>query len=89
MGQQLLDFAPSHTALILREFFAKKSTHVAPQPPYSPDLAPCDFWLFSKLKLIYLQTNFQNASKTGGDVGTSTLVLRGEYFEGNDVDLEE
>ena len=21
-----------------------------PQPPYSPDLAPCDFWLFSKLK---------------------------------------
>ena len=19
-------------------------------PPYSPDLAPCDFWLFSKLK---------------------------------------
>ena len=21
-----------------------------PQPPYSPDLAPYDFWLFSKLK---------------------------------------
>ena len=21
-----------------------------PQPPYSPDLAPCDFWLFPKLK---------------------------------------
>ena len=21
-----------------------------PHPPYSPDLAPCDFWLFSKLK---------------------------------------
>ena len=20
-----------------------------PQPPYSPDLAPCDFWLFHKL----------------------------------------
>ena len=20
-----------------------------PQPPYSPDLAPCDFWLFPKL----------------------------------------
>ena len=20
-----------------------------PHPPYSPDLAPCDFWLFSKL----------------------------------------
>ena len=21
-----------------------------PQPPYSPELAPCDFWLFPKLK---------------------------------------
>ena len=21
-----------------------------PQPPYSPDLSPCDFWLFPKLK---------------------------------------
>ena len=21
-----------------------------PQPPYSPDLARCDFWLFSKLR---------------------------------------
>ena len=23
---------------------------VPPQPPYSPDLAPCDFWLFPKLR---------------------------------------
>ena len=21
-----------------------------PQPPYSPDVAPCDFWLFPELK---------------------------------------
>ena len=21
-----------------------------PQPPYSPDLVPCDFWLFPKLR---------------------------------------
>ena len=21
-----------------------------PHPPYSPDLAPCDFWLFAKLR---------------------------------------
>ena len=23
---------------------------IVPQSPYSPDLAPCDFWLFSKLR---------------------------------------
>ena len=25
------------------------SIKTVPQPPYSPDLAPCDFWLFPKL----------------------------------------
>ena len=44
------DNAPSHTALIIRDHLAKNSTHIVPQPPYSPDLAPSDFWLFPKLK---------------------------------------
>ena len=25
-------------------------TKTVPHPPYSPDLAPCDFWLYSKLR---------------------------------------
>ena len=25
------------------------SIKTVPQPPYSPDVAPCDFWLFPKL----------------------------------------
>ena len=29
---------------------AKHATTVLPQPPYSPDLAPADFFLFPKLK---------------------------------------
>ena len=24
--------------------------NTVPQPPYGPDLAPCDFWLFPKLR---------------------------------------
>ena len=27
-----------------------------PQPPYSPDLAPCDFWLFLKLRGCHYET---------------------------------
>ena len=27
----------------------KMSIKTVPRPPYSPDLAPCDFWLFPKL----------------------------------------
>jgi hypothetical protein len=43
--------APAHTALAIRECLAKKNIPVLPHPPYSPDLAPCDFYLFLKLKL--------------------------------------
>jgi hypothetical protein len=37
-------------ALDLDFFFAKNQTPVVCQAPYSPDMAPCDFWLFPKLK---------------------------------------
>jgi len=29
----------------------KNKVTVIPHPPYSPDLAPCDFFLFPKMKL--------------------------------------
>jgi hypothetical protein len=41
------DNAPAHNALTVREFLAKKSIM---KLDHSPDLAPCDFWLFPKLK---------------------------------------
>ncbi|UYV75390.1 hypothetical protein LAZ67_13000104 [Cordylochernes scorpioides] len=44
------DNAPAHTSLLVRKFLAKNNTLMMPQPPYSPDLAPCDFFLFPKLK---------------------------------------
>jgi len=40
------DNAPCHTAISVIEFLAKKVIPVVPQPPYSPDLSPCDFFLF-------------------------------------------
>jgi hypothetical protein len=36
--------------LRVREFLAKKSITKMDHPSYSSDLAPCDFWLFPKLK---------------------------------------
>ena len=44
------DNAPSHSSPIVTEFLAKHETKVIAQPPYLSDLAPCDFFLFSKLK---------------------------------------
>jgi len=45
------DNASSHRALVTREFLAHNNVIALPQPPYSPDLAPCDFFLFPKMKL--------------------------------------
>ena len=44
------DNAPAHTLLSIREFLAKTNIPILPHPLYSPDLAPCDFYLFPKLK---------------------------------------
>ena len=44
------DNAPAHTSLLVRPFLAKNNTVTMPQPPYSPDMAPCDFFLFPKIK---------------------------------------
>jgi len=34
----------------MNEFLAEKSIPLFPQPPYSLDLSPCDFFLFPQLK---------------------------------------
>ena len=36
--------------------FAKMGIKTVPQPPYSPDLPPCDFWLFPKLRGCHYET---------------------------------
>ena len=64
------DNAPAHNALGIREFLAKNNIAVLEQPPYSPDLAPCDFFLFPKLKEVIKGTRFQ-ASET-----IKTAVMR-------------
>jgi hypothetical protein len=35
----------------VRYFLARKGIRFLDHPPYSPDLAPADFWLFPKFKL--------------------------------------
>ena len=54
------DNAPVHNALSIRDFLAKNNIAVLEQPPYSPDLAPCDFFLFPKLKGIMKGMRFQD-----------------------------
>ncbi|QQP37512.1 Mariner Mos1 transposase, partial [Caligus rogercresseyi] len=44
------DNAPCHTANSTNEFLAQKGIRVIDHPPYSPDLAPADFFYFPVMK---------------------------------------
>jgi histone-lysine N-methyltransferase SETMAR len=48
----------SHTSILTQQFLAKQKIAVTPHPPYSPDLAPCDFFLFPKMKLMLNRCRF-------------------------------
>ena len=54
----LHDNAPAHTFTIVTAFLKKEKVTVLPPPP--PDLAPCDFFLFPKLKAFLAGRKYQS-----------------------------
>jgi len=57
------DDAPVHASLLIRSYLAKHQKSVVPHPPYSPDLAPADFFLFPKLKTTSKGRRFQTVKE--------------------------
>ena len=44
------DNAPVHNSIFVTYYLTKIGNKTVPHPPYGPDLAPCDFWLFPKFR---------------------------------------
>ena len=44
------DNAPVDNSVLVTDYLTKMDIKTVPQPPYSTELAPCDFWLFPKLR---------------------------------------
>ena len=44
------DNTPVHNSILVTDYLTKMGINTAPQAPYSAEVAPCDFWLFPKLK---------------------------------------
>jgi hypothetical protein len=65
------DNMPTHTSLKNTEFVTNNNMVIVPHPPYSPDLAPCDFALFPKLKTKLTGRRFESVWYTKG-IGSST-----------------
>ena len=44
------DNAPNHRSVLVKDFLTKNNVTILEQLPYSPDLAPADFYLLPRLK---------------------------------------
>lgn len=49
-----------HMSNICKEYYARNRIQLMGHPAYSPDLAPCDFWLFKILKKEFRGKEFDN-----------------------------
>ena len=55
------DNASAHTADVTLDFLTSSDVQLATHPPYSPDLGPCDLFLFPSVQRQMKGKQFQNA----------------------------
>ena len=62
------DNAPSHTANITLNTIRQLHWEILAHPAYSPDLAPCDYYLFADMKNYLRGKRFPNNSAVGSSI---------------------
>ena len=75
------DTVPCHTATLVNKFLTKKGIPMLSQPPYSPDLSPCDLFLFSKLKFHLKGRHFGTVNNIQKVVTDQLMALPHEDFQ--------
>ena len=60
--------ASSHKCEVVKSFLASEKVKVLNRPPYSPDLSPCDFFLFPRLKKILSGNKYSSRSSLGSAI---------------------
>ena len=68
-GVHLLhDNASSHKCEVVKSFLASEKVKVLNHPHYSPDLSPCDFFLFPRLKKMLSGNKYTSRSSLGSAI---------------------
>jgi len=70
------DNARAHASLLIRSYLTKHQTSAVPHPPYSPDLAPADVFLFPKLKTTLIGRRFQTIEEIQGNATRELRTIR-------------
>ncbi|PNF14013.1 hypothetical protein B7P43_G03567 [Cryptotermes secundus] len=69
------------TGLFIRRILAKNKMAVVPHPTYSPDLAPCDFFLFPKMKIKLKGRRFDTVEEIQAETQTVLNTLTKKDFQ--------
>ena len=72
------DNARPHSAKKTREAIDRLGRETLPHPPYSPDLAPCDYYLFWRMKDYIRGKNFKTRSALASSVSQFVRSLTSE-----------
>ena len=72
-----------HYSILVTNYLTKMGIKTVPQPPYSQDLAPCDFCLFSKLRGCRYERieDFHGAFQKLLERYNKCIAAGGDYFE--------
>jgi hypothetical protein len=65
----------------VRQFLTSTKTTVIPHPPYSPDLTPCDFFLFPKMKLKLKGRCFESIEEIQAELQDVMKMLTQNDFQ--------
>ena len=76
------DNVPVHNSILVTDYLSKMGIKTVPHPPYSPDLAPCDFCLFPKLKEKLKGCCCETIGETKEAVTKAIDMLTQEDFHG-------
>ena len=64
----LHDNASSDKCEVVKSFLASEKVKVLNHSPYSPDLSPCDFFLFPRLKKMHSGNKYTSRSSVGSAI---------------------
>ena len=75
------DNAPAHLSNLVQEFLTKHNFAQLRQHPYSPDIAPCDFYVFPKLKMALKGKRFDDIETMQNNATRKLKAIQKSAFE--------
>ena len=76
----LYDNASSHKCEVVKSFLAFEKVKVLNHPPYSPELSPCDFFLFPRLKKMLSGNKYTSRSSLVSAISVSPTDTKRRLF---------